>query len=55
MNVSQPQHDVPVPPLALRVALSDDAFNAPPPPAQGEAEGGGVTPLAKGVTGVHIS
>ncbi len=48
------QHSVPVPPLALKVTIKDEVSSALPPPAQGEAEGGVVTPLAKGVTGVHI-
>jgi hypothetical protein len=33
-------------------AMASDSL--PPPHAQGEGERGGVTPLAKGVTGVHI-
>jgi hypothetical protein len=51
-GVSQQKH-VAVPPLMLQVmvgAMASDSL--PPPHAQGEGEG--VTPLAKGVTGVHI-
>jgi hypothetical protein len=52
-GVSQ-QKQVAVPPLMLQVVGTLASDSLPPPHAQGEGEGGGVTPLAKGVTGVHI-
>jgi hypothetical protein len=50
---------VPIPRLAVQV-IGQEAVQAkesdtlPPPVAQGEGEGVGLTPLARGVTGVHL-
>ncbi len=62
VGVSQ-QHHVPIPRLAVQVleqaaVVAEECDSLAPPQAQGEGdgerEGVGLTPLAKGVTGVHI-